>query len=289
MHRPTPYEAIVEKARTRRLLSEGLIELLPARWEFLGDIASLKLPPELVEHSRTVGALYADVLGVKTVIRDSGGIRGATRRPAVEIIHGSETETVHVENGIRYHMDVTRVMFASGNIDERIRTAGLDCSGENVLDMFAGIGYFTIPLAKYTSPRRVIACEINPEAVEFLRRNIGSNGVEGLVEVRQGDCRQVAPVDWAHRIFMGYLHDTHRFLPGALAALSPGGGSLHYHEVCPEELIARRPEELVTKAAGQAGYEMEAPRVRKVKSYAPGVWHVVLECRLVCPGGRGRV
>ena len=117
MLRPTPYEKIIAQARVEGVLPDEMVESLPSRWEFLGDVLSIRLPDTMDEFGAEIGALYAGVLKVKTVIRDVGGIVGTTRVPNVEILYGHETETVHVENGIRYHMDAARVMFASGNID----------------------------------------------------------------------------------------------------------------------------------------------------------------------------
>jgi hypothetical protein len=38
-----------------------------------------------------------------------------------------------------------RSMFSPGNISEKLRVASFDCEGETVVDLFAGIGYFTLP------------------------------------------------------------------------------------------------------------------------------------------------
>ena len=49
------------------------------------------------------------------------------------------------DNGVVYTWDVARSMFCPGNITEKIRVAGFDCRGETVVDLFAGIGYFSLP------------------------------------------------------------------------------------------------------------------------------------------------
>ena len=54
-----------------------------------------------------------------------------------------------------YKLDPLKVMFSSGNVDEKQRMAHLDCRGETVVDMFAGIGYFTMPLAVRAGRRRL--------------------------------------------------------------------------------------------------------------------------------------
>ena len=44
-----------------------------------------------------------------------------------------------------YSLDVTKCMFSSGNTTERQRMGRLQCAGETVVDLYAGIGYYTLP------------------------------------------------------------------------------------------------------------------------------------------------
>lgn len=39
----------------------------------------------------------------------------------------------------RYTYDVTKCMFSSGNITEKIRIAQLSCEGETIVDLYAGL------------------------------------------------------------------------------------------------------------------------------------------------------
>ncbi len=41
-----------------------------------------------------------------------------------------------------------------------------------VVDLFAGIGYFTLPYLVHAGAAHVHACEWNPAAVEALRKNV---------------------------------------------------------------------------------------------------------------------
>ena len=60
-----------------------------------------------------------------------------------------------------------------------------------VVDLYAGIGYFTLPYLVHAQASKVIACEWNPEAVEMLKRNLKDNKV-GLLSV--GICGTSAPL-----------------------------------------------------------------------------------------------
>jgi tRNA wybutosine-synthesizing protein 2 len=159
-HREDPIDAI------RRLVSipEDLKHLLPSKWEMFGNLAVIRLAPQLDEYESEIAEAYAVVLGLKAVLRDVGGIKGEYRQPVIRTLLGKDTVATHLENGIRYRFDVTKIMFSSGNIEERLRMADLKCDGETIVDMFAGIGYFSIPLAVYQKPTKIIACELNPVA-----------------------------------------------------------------------------------------------------------------------------
>jgi tRNA wybutosine-synthesizing protein 2 len=60
-------------------------------------------------------------------------------------------------------------MFSAGNAPERHRVAKFRCEGEVVVDMYAGIGYFTLPYLIHAGAQLVHACEWNPNAVIALR------------------------------------------------------------------------------------------------------------------------
>ena len=99
-----------------------------------------------------------------------------TRTPRTELLHGTAGEVRHRESGYTYILDPQKVMFSMGNRNEKTRIAGLIRAGsghERVADMFAGIGYFTIPMAG--AGARVHAMEINPVAFGYLERNIREN------------------------------------------------------------------------------------------------------------------
>ncbi|MDX1534586.1 MAG: class I SAM-dependent methyltransferase family protein [Thermoplasmata archaeon] len=260
----------------RTPLPPPLEGLLPRRWERVGDVVVLRLPPELEAYREVVGEAYGRVLRARAVIEEEG-IDGAHRTPQTRRLWGRSTETIHKENGIRYRLDPTRVMFSSGNLAERRRMGEVCGPDEVVVDLFAGVGYFALPMALRGKARRVVACEINPIAFRYLEENIAMNGASA-VEARLGDCRETAPEDAADRVVMGYLQDTYRFLPTAFRSLRRRG-TIHYHEACPDPRVARLRRHLL-RSAQEAGRTVASSRLRRVKRYAPGVSHWVLDARI---------
>ena len=101
------------------------------------------------------------------------------------------------------------------------------------------------------------------------------NGVANIVEPVLGDCMD-AEENIADRIVMGYVGTTHEYLPKAMKILKDTG-IIHYHETCPDRLMPDRPQERVIAAAMMAGKSIEFMEMRTIKTYSPGVVHVVVD------------
>ncbi len=134
-------------------------------------------------------------------------------------------------------------------------------------------------MAVHARPAKVVACEVNPVAYGYLVENAFLNKVEDVVVPRLGDCLETAPEGEADRVVMGYLRARPEHLVKGVRAIREEG-VLHYHEACPNELRESRPRERVRRAAKEAGAEVVAAKTRVVKSYAPGVSHVVVDARV---------
>ena len=109
------------------------------------------------------------------------------RRPSIELLYGEDGWIEHRQNGCIYYWDATRCMFSRGNVTERRRVGTFACSGEVVVDLYAGIGYFSVPYLKQANAKHLIACEWNPDAVDALRRNLTANGVIERCDILEGD------------------------------------------------------------------------------------------------------
>lgn len=238
----------------------------------------LDLPNPSLPFSSEISEAFARVLRCRSVVQWDGGIEGEFRTPRTRHLWGdNNTETVHVENGIRYRFDPKEIMWSPGNLNERHRLAAWDCRDQVVADYFAGIGYWALPLAVHAKARRVVAIEKNPRAAQFLVENIRLNGVEGTVMPLLGDNRDVAPQGVADRVLLGYLHDTPRFLAPALRTLKPEGGFLHVHAKLPEEDFPEFAYQALLKHIEPRGWTARLTDSHRVKSYAPRIVHGVLD------------
>lgn len=242
-------------------------ELLPRRYNMLGKILLVKLKPELYKNRKKIGEAILKIIPyVHTVCLDKG-VSGKTRKPSIEIIAGCEdTETLHKEFGCKFFLDVSKNMWSKGNKAERKRMIDA-VKKEVVIDMFAGIGYWSVLIAK--NAKKVYSIDINPKAIKYLEKNIWINKVENKVEILKGDCRDYSDFleNTGDRIIMGYF-DTKKFLPYAVK-MAKKGAVIHYHDVCSPDKL----EELKDHVS-KFGKIVD---VRKIKSYAPKVSHFVID------------
>jgi tRNA wybutosine-synthesizing protein 2 len=165
-------------------------------------------------------------------------------------------------------------MFSPGNEAERVRMGEAVAPGERVLDMFAGVGYFALPMAR--AGARVTAVEYNPRALASLVENRERNGVRNTLSVVGADCRDAvargvgAGVD---RVVMGHF-DALDYLDAALDALAVPG-TLHVHAVV-HESERGGPARAVRAAAEERGLDT-ATETRTVKTFSEGMAHVVVD------------
>jgi len=272
----TPFDQI-KKLLLNEIPSE-LVNYLPNKWEKIGDVLIIKLSDRFKKYKQKIGEIYAKTLHCKTVLQDIGGISGIYRKPTVDIIYGSKnTETIHKENGIKYKLDLQKIMFSSGNIDERKRIANISNKNEIVVDLFAGIGYFSLPIAVYSKPKKIYSCEINPIAYQYLCKNIVLNHVTSIITPLFGDNRKTAPKNVANRVLMGYIDNTQRFLPTAIKCLKNCTGIIHYHDIFPNNLIQEKILKIIKKITKKHNTDTKLIKYKNIKSYAPGIDHIVVD------------
>ena len=240
------------------------------KYKKIGDIL-------ILDNKAQVGNLEAlsKKHDVKTIMKIDH-IQGSKREPVYNILYGGETETVNKENGCLFKLDLTKVMWSKGNNNERLRISKLVGDGEVVIDMFAGIGYFSIPIAVHSNADTIYSIEINPNSFYYLNENIKLNKVDNITPIL-GDCIVETPKLKADRIIMGYVKTTHHYLKAAIDSLNPGG-ILHYHETVPEKLMDTRPIDRIESQSGNR--DVELIKINKIKKYAPGVEHVVVDARI---------
>ena len=243
------------------------------KWKKIGKILVLGKNEGSLSEEYLNELLLAN--NVETIVQISN-IYGNKRRPNIKILKGSNTKTVHKENGCLFKLDLSKVMWSKGNTHERMRIANEVKKDEVILDMFAGIGYFSIPIGVHSKAQKIYSIEINPDSYYFLKENIKLNKINNM-EAILGDSKNIDFEFKFDRIIMGYVKTTHYYLESAINKLNKGG-ILHYHETVPDKIINERPINRIIKIAKDR--DVELIQIRKIKKYSPGVSHIVVDCKI---------
>lgn len=252
-------------------IPEELIPSVRRSFDVVGDIAVIEIPEELEGYEREIAEAIMKVhKNVKVVCKRAGKTGGIERIRPVKVILGERrTTTVHVENGFKFLVDLSKVYFSPRLQNERLRVINQVKSGELVVDMFAGVGPFAIPIAKKT---KVIAIDINRYAIKLLKENIKLNKIpEENIMVFEGDCRKVIDKheEWfgkADRIIMNYPAESEKFLPWA-EKLAKDGTKVHFYHFAKDE------DELKTYLPGSC----EIVEIRKCGQIAPRIYRYVVD------------
>lgn len=280
-------KACMFKARPRSLrdalrerLSESELALLPSAFDLVGDIAVLDLPDVLLKRSRVIAnALLGTFRNIHVVAVKVSPVSLEYRVRGVKVIAGEKrTVTVHKEHGRLYKVDVSSVYFSPRLGGERMRVASKVMDGERVLVMFAGIGPYVILIARKRRPREVVAVELNPKAVDFMRENVALNKVGGVVKVVEGDVRNVVPnLGRFDRIIMPLPKDAGDFLDVALPAANKNC-VVHFYN------FASTTEESAKKAAvlcRKLGYRVKILDAVYCGSYSPELSRVCVDFKVL--------
>mgnify|MGYP000249114608 CR=1 FL=1 len=255
---------------------------MPIKYKILGNVAivrvDIKQPglEEIVQKIVTYNPHVVAVLGYR-------GIYGDYREPEVELLWGKLPEMImHTEYGVHYCLDPSKLMFSLGNLLERLRVASLVRSWEIVVDMFAGVGQFTLPIAVHARPRLIHAIEINPIAYDYLVRNIRLNNVGDIVMPYLSDCRELSSKlkTKADRVIMGYFYGIADFLPHALQMLGESGGIIHLHQLVKRDEMEQLKQKIYSLNSS-LGFTTEILTSRVVKSYSASKIHVVIDMFVV--------
>ena len=274
--------AFHEKLRAKMItLPKKKKDLLPKGYQIIGSILLIKLDRRLLKHKKLIGKKILEIIPYVKTVALIKEIKKDVRKPKIEVIAGSKnTETVNNEHSCKFLLDVSDIMWSQGNKNEKMRIAKLVKPRETIVDMFAGIGYFSIIIAKHSSIKKIYAIDINPKAIDYLRKNAWLNKVENKIEVLEGDNRRFSKLleSTANRIIMGYLFDTEKFLPYAIK-MAKKRAIIHFHRNVKEGREDKIAEKL-QKIAEKHGAKLKVIEKKRIKSYAPKIWHMVFDLRI---------
>jgi|LWDU01.1.fsa_nt_gi tRNA wybutosine-synthesizing protein 3 len=298
--------------RLKKIITDYLSEIeaellldIPNTWQKVGDMAIFPRGSfsngwdELIMRAgegfwaEVAEAIFVVKIGIGNYI-DSGPMR----QSRVQLMCGDDGWVSHKEHGVNYVFDATKVMFSQGNLNERGRmgriakqNATKDVSrivgSETIVDLFNGIGYYSLQYLVHGNIEHLHACEMNPDSITAFKRGLEKNGVADKCTIHQGNNQRTAPqlTGKADRVLLGLLPTSTAAWPLAVNCLKEEGGVIHVHENIEEyEEGAKQKwlEETVEKFNQLAksigrNWQITPQPLQLIKWYAPSVRHVVLD------------
>ncbi len=270
--------------KLKNIFTEEELSILPRGFQTLGNIIILKLNPKLLEKTKVIGQAYLDLLPkMRSVYINKGRVIGSFREPEnIEFLVGEDNPIVeHKEHGIKYRFNITKIMFSKGNLNERRFLATLVKKGEIVVDMFAGMGYFSLAIAKHSDVGQIYSIELNPTSYKTLLENIKINHLEEKIIAINGDCKkEVLELSKsgirADRVIMGVLPAPKEYVKEALSLAKEEGTIYHYEGVVEKEAYTSLFKEF-EEICQEEQFNCELESHRFVKSYGPNLFHIVLD------------
>ncbi len=265
-------------------LTQEELEKLPRGFQTISKIIILKLQSELSEQRFIIAEKCLELYPkMESVYYYGGKITGQFRIPEkIEYLAGKNNPIViHKEHNVNYKFDITKIMFSKGNLKERKNLANLVQLGEIIIDMFAGIGYFSLPIGLHSKVKTIYSIELNPVAFKYLKENIKLNHLEQKIIPIFGNCKEVVVklADKgikADRIIMGVFPAPKDYISSALLCVKDSGTVVHYEGVKEKEEYFLLFTEF-KEVAEINGYKCELKEHRFVKSYGPRLYHIVLD------------
>jgi len=264
------------------------IEALPVSYDVVGDVAVIRVPDHIASQKRRVAEAVMEAnRSVKAVFCQVGGVNGEFRLRGLEWVLGEERRvTVHKESGCLFKVDLEKCYFSPRLSFERLRVAMSSQPDEVVVNMFAGVGCFSILMAKLGGARKVYSIDLNPAAVDSTRENVRLNRVSGRVVPILGDSKDLILTRLqgvADRVVMPLPEKAFEYLDFAVLALKPGIGWVHYYDfvrALKDENPVEKVKAKVAEKLERLGVSFSVPFGRVVRSTGPNWYQVVLDVRI---------
>ena len=220
------------KKALENILSEEESAELFSSFDQIGGIIVLRIPDSLKSKKKIIGETLLDkVKTTRSVFYQSSPVEGEFRTRNLEILAGEDnTETEYKESGCRFLVDVEKAFFSPRLSTERERISRLVSDGEVMINMFGGVGMFSILAAKMKNCA-VYNIDINPDASLLCEKNIKLNKLKGNVISLNGDATKIIEnklQNLADRVLMLLPEKSDEFLDVATLAVK-NNGIIHYY------------------------------------------------------------
>ncbi|MCK4384232.1 MAG: class I SAM-dependent methyltransferase family protein, partial [Candidatus Lokiarchaeota archaeon] len=284
-------------------LPENILELVPKSYDIIGKIAIVEFDQintiggkNILSYKKKIAeALVSVNKSVETVYEKKSEVKGRYRLKELKVIYGDDNpETIHKENDCKFKLDVRNTYFTPRLVFERKRVSSIVSSSsfkkqETIVDMFTGVGPFSIQIAK-NNDAKIYAFDVNPSAYKYLVDNIELNKLKGRVIAHNMDVKELLNLDSKlgnnlkhkiDRIIMNLPEQSINYIDIACFLMKKTGGILHFYQFCEKpNPIKKGIENLTTKLEDSRWQIEEILNSKVVKPFSPKSDLIVMDLKI---------
>lgn len=282
---PAPEPALPDmlKRELAGVLTPSELDMLYSAFDQVGGIIIVRIPDPLLPKKKLIGQTLLDkVKPARSVFVQSSPVGGDHRTRSLELLAGQDsTLTEHKENGYRMIVDVEKAFFSPRLSTERMRVAEACADGETVLNMFGGIGAFSLAIAA-RKLCTIYNIDINPEATRLCGMNASRNRLKGRIISITGDAatEAIKLKNTSNRTLMVLPERSSEFLPAALEATAKGG-VIHYYAHTHSHKRAGAAQAAAEGFASACPAKFEVLNAKNVRAVGPGYHQTVVDARIL--------
>lgn len=264
-------------------IPRDIMENFSHSMDIIGDIAIIEIPPKLKKYDTLIAKSILKIhKNIKSVFSKLSPIKSVYRLRSVKFLSGeNRTYTIHKEYGCKYYLDITKAYFSPRLSQEHNRVASLIKKTELVVDLFAGVGPYSILIAKKSPRAKIVSIDMNPLAIEFLKKNIKLNRVHRNIVPLLGNARKLIDkhlIGIADRAIMNLPETASEFIDVVCRAIKPAGGTIHYYEFVRHPDSIEKAKMRLSEKIKQNGREVDSFRfVKKIRETAPYQYQVAFD------------
>src|SRR5919199_2375255 len=264
------------------ILAPDEVAQLYSAFDQIGDIIIIKIPDELIPKKKLIADMVlANVKNAKAVFAQISPVRGDYRVRDLEFVAGeNRTITEYREHGCRFKVDVARTYFSPRLSTERRRIASMVGEHETIVNMFAGVGTYSILMAKMNKSCRVYSVDSNNVAAELCKVNARLNKVEDRVISICGDAAKVIKdklAGQADRVLMPLPERAKEFIDSAVLALKKKGTVHYFVHIKAESKKASLELGLQDVNNAFTKYDHDVQKIRVVREVGPRIYQIVVD------------
>jgi len=270
------------KNNLSNILSSDELSQVYSAFDQIGDIIIVKIPDDLMPKKKLIAdMILTHVKTANVVFAQVSPVKGDYRVRNLEFVAGeNKTITEYKEHGCRFKVDVAKTYFSPRLSTERLRIANMVGEGETIVNMFAGVGTYSILMAKVNKRCKVFSIDSNAVAAELCQENTRLNKVQDRVISIHGDAAKVIQDELAgqaDRVLMPLPERAKEFIDSAVLALNKKGIVHYFSHVRADNKKTSQDLGLQDSQNAFAKYNHIVQRVKVIRGVGPKMYQIVAD------------